>query len=220
MTEVSNHCRRGSDLDPTHNVLLLVSESARHTREMREAEIRRIDDLREADRQLRESETRRINDLTAQAHHYNKELAQSESDRIDALRVVDVNNVALANAKAADQATVLANALATSADKTRAESSAMADALAKQAAAANAELSTRIAALEKANSEGVGKQRVADPMLADFMADMRSMLIAQGTGKGRSEGSNATVAWIIAGVSVAGGLIATTISLIKFSSGG
>lgn len=213
MTEISTPYPRASDKDPTHNVLLLVSESARRLDEAIAAETRRQDDLRAA-------ETRRIDDLTSQRTHYNRLLAESESDRIDALRVVDVSNVALANAKAVDQATVLANQLVTSADKVRAEGAAMADAQAKQSALANAELSARLAALEKSNSEGVGKQRVADPMIAEFMADMKAVLISQSAGKGKIEGSNAVVALIIAGFAVVGGLIATVISLINFGNGG
>src|SRR5512140_1485982 len=80
-------------IDPTANVLALV-----------EAAVKRLDDLRDA-------ESRRLDEQAQLRADYSDKLAVAEAKRIDAIRAVDVNAVAIANERAAAQATVLANQL-------------------------------------------------------------------------------------------------------------
>ena len=88
-------------IDPTQNVLDLV-----------DAAIRRQDDLREVEAQ----HIREILNLRAE---YDRELREAESNRIDAIRAVDVGAVNRAAEVAATQASVLAAQLSATADASR-----------------------------------------------------------------------------------------------------
>jgi hypothetical protein len=88
-------------IDPTQNVLDLV-----------DAAIRRQDDLREVEAQ----HIREILNLRAE---YDRELREAESNRIDAIRAVDVGAVNRAAEVAATQATVLAAQLSATAEAAR-----------------------------------------------------------------------------------------------------
>jgi hypothetical protein len=167
----------GPVIDPTANVLSLV-----------EAAVKRLDDLREA-------ETVRHNDLRVMqdAHaalilrittEFQQHLREAESKRIDAIRVVDVNAVSVATARAADQASVLAVQVQTSAD-----------ALRSLVASANAEFSKRLAELERTKYEVAGRSTVTDPAMADLVSEMRKMREAGASSAGKSEGVGA--AWVV-----------------------
>jgi hypothetical protein len=133
-------------IDPTANVLMLV-----------EAAVRRLDDLRAA-------EVRRIDDLLAQHVKSTKELSTAESDRIDAIRAVDVGNVALANERAIQQAAVLADQLVKSAETLRVLVSTTAAAYAEQQSQLVGQLTERLGAVEKAQiasgASGGGKEKM------------------------------------------------------------
>jgi hypothetical protein len=88
-------------IDPTQNVLDLVT-----------AAIKRQDDLREA-------ESRHMREIAELRSKYDKELRESESARIDAIRAVDVGAVNRAAEVSATQATILANQVASSAEALR-----------------------------------------------------------------------------------------------------
>lgn len=88
-------------IDPTQNVLDLVT-----------AAIKRQDDLREV-------ESRHIRDIAELRAKYDRELRESESARIDAIRAVDVAAVNRAAEVSANQATILASQVATSAEAVR-----------------------------------------------------------------------------------------------------
>ena len=85
--------------DPTSNVLSLVSASMKRTDDLHQAEVRRTDDLN-ALTALRLSdqisaERIRVNEQLALRAEYSEKLAVAEAKRIDAIRSVDVNAVAL-----------------------------------------------------------------------------------------------------------------------------
>lgn len=88
-------------IDPTQNVLDLV-----------EAAIKRQDDLRE-------SEAAHVREIVALRADYDRELRRAESDRINAIRAVDVGAVNRAAEVAATQATVLAAQLQATAEAGR-----------------------------------------------------------------------------------------------------
>lgn len=55
----------------------------------------------------------------------------------------------------------------------------------------------RIAALEKSSYEGVGKQKLADPMMVELVAEMKRMAQTQATGGGKSEGIKDVWGWLV-----------------------
>jgi hypothetical protein len=88
-------------IDPTKNVLDLVT-----------AETRRQDDLREMD-------GKHVRDVMSMRATYDEKLRLAESARIDAIRAVDVGAVAAAAQSAESRATTLATQVATQADAVR-----------------------------------------------------------------------------------------------------
>lgn len=181
--------------DPTGNVLQLV-----------DAAVQRLDDLREA-------ETRRIDEkMVAQAESDGK-LREAEAKRIDAIRAVDVNAVAVAAERSTQQATVLANQVAASAETLRGLVATTAAATATQLQQIVSPLTDRVALLEKGMYEGTGKAAVTDPQITALLNEMRAVrennTLQKGTGAGMEKMGGWIVAAVLAIVTVFGGVIAT-----------
>lgn len=168
----------GEKPDPTGNVLQLV-----------DAANRRQDDLREA-------ESRRVNEQMALRAEYDEKLRDAEAKRIDAIRAVDVNAVGVASERAAQQATVLANQVAASAETLRALVATTASANAQQLAQITTQFTDRLALLEKAQYEGTGKQSVADPQMAGLLLEIKAL---RESGF-QASGMKVMVGWLVAGV--------------------
>lgn len=125
-------------IDPTQNVLDLV-----------EAAIKRQDDLRE----MEAKHARELADLRAA---YDRELRQAESNRIDAIRAVDVGAVNRAAEVAATQAAVLAGQVSATAEAVRTQVAATASAAGAALAAALEPIIKDIQDLRKAQYEAQG----------------------------------------------------------------
>jgi hypothetical protein len=140
--------------DPTVNVLALV-----------EASVKRIDDLLVAERS-------RINQYMELTVSHAEELRSAESKRVDAIRAVDINAVTVANDRAVQQASILANQLVAATDGFR-----------KQIADLNTQLSDRINFVSNQMS-----QRISDIE--------KSQSARQGSGAGMKE----LYGWIAGGI--------------------
>jgi hypothetical protein len=173
---------KGPIVDPTFNVRELVS-----------LEVRRLNDLRAA-------ETTRVNELMALRADYTEKLVVAEAKRIDAIRAVDVNAVAIANERSAAQAIVLANQVSTSAETLRALVATTAATTGQQSTLIFNQLIDRIASLEKAQYEGVGKGRVADPMMANLVDEVKKLRDSRSEIKGGGEGVQKLIGWAFAGI--------------------
>lgn len=140
--------------DPTDNV-----------RELVDAAIVRLDDLRE----MGEKHARELAELRAS---YDRELREAESNRIDAIRAVDVGAVNRAAEVAATQATVLAAQLAATAEAARTQVAAAASAAVTGLAAALEPIQKDIQDLRKAQYEaqGVKAQAVETTTRQQFTA--------------------------------------------------
>jgi hypothetical protein len=88
---------------------------------------------------------------------YAIQLSIAEAKRIDAIRAVDVNAVAVANERASASALVLAGQVSASAETLRTLVAATAATVAQQLAAISSAINDRISALEKSQYEGSGK---------------------------------------------------------------
>jgi hypothetical protein len=99
-------------VDPTKNVLDLVSAAMQRQDDLRSIEFKRQDDLREA-------ESRHVREIAEVRSHYTAELRKAETARIDAIRAVDVGAVQRAAEVSAQQATTLAAQVALSAEAVR-----------------------------------------------------------------------------------------------------
>lgn len=171
--------------DPSKNVLDLVEAAVLRLDDLRAAETRRQDDMR-AQSEKHTAEMARLNS------DYQEKLRDAEAKRIDAIRAVDVNAVAVASGRAADQATVLANQVQVSADALRSLVATTQSALAAQHAASTAEITKRLTELERAKYEGAGRSTVADPMLTELVAEMKSLRESRASITGNTAGKSAT----------------------------
>lgn len=176
----------GPTVDPTENV-----------KDLSEAANKRQDDLRNGLENLVKLQVAHIRDMLnlqianakelaiLRAEHA-KEISDKESDRINAIRAVDVAAVSTAAQKAADQATVLANQLVTTAETLR---SLVATTAAQQAETLQqtvSGLSSRLASLEQLGAQSRGEKSLSDPALVQLLAKVDSL------GATRSEKTGAT----------------------------
>lgn len=175
--------------DPTVNVIAL-----------NEAAVRRGDDLRLASDRLVEVQIQHMKELMAVRASYIDKLAEAEAKRIDAIRAVDVNAVAVASERQAAAATVLANQVASSADALRTLVSNTAATIAEQQRQQSSQITDRITAVERSQYEGRGKELVGDPMMAEFIREMKTLRENQSVTKGKGEGFSASWAILIAAV--------------------
>jgi hypothetical protein len=184
-------------VDPTKNVLDLVA-----------AEGRRVDQALEAAEKLSDTKhahAKEIGDLRA-AHA--RELDEKESQRLDAIRDVDVAAAALDRERAAAAASALAMQVSVSASTLRDLVATTADAAAKAAAAIYTPLAERIAQLERASYEGSGKSAERDPQLARMAATIEALSRNMSEGQGKNDGrvdlrSNTSMIVIIIGAIIA-----------------
>jgi hypothetical protein len=161
----------GPVIDPTQNV-----------KDLSEAANRRQDDLREANDKLHASEIKR---LDAEASHlkeiavireqHAKEIRAAETERLNSIRQVDVTAVRTEADRALAAIQTLAATTATNAENLRNALNATAATIAKSTSDTVSQITERIAALEKSSYEGVGKQRLADPQMAELLAKVELM---------------------------------------------
>lgn len=148
---------------------------------MNEKDERRMSDPSANVLQLVGNATKYLEDLHKQGQQADKERLESaivasqrersaESERINSLRLVDVQAVATANDRAIKQAEVLATQVAASAEALRILVAQTASTIANQLAEVTNQLISRIAALEKAQYEGVGKAGMTEALPAAVQA--------------------------------------------------
>jgi hypothetical protein len=200
-------------VDPTANVLALVEAAVKRINDLQDAATLRIESLRELDNkridELRISENRRLDEQAALREAYQEKLSLAESKRIDAIRAVDVNAVAVASERAAAQAQVLANQVSTSADALRTLVASTATTMAAQQSVSSQQFTERLTSLERSQYEGKGKSAFADPQLSDLVAEMKSLRESRSVTTGKGQGISAV--WLV--VTGAVGLIATLLSM-------
>jgi hypothetical protein len=138
-------------VDPTKNVLDLVEAAITRIDDLRAAENKRQDDLREAG----ERHAREISKLTA---IYEEKLADAETDRIDAIRAVDVAAVQRAAEVQAAQAQALATQVTVSAEALRNQVAAAATASATALASALDPIQKTIVTLQQFVYEATGQK--------------------------------------------------------------
>jgi hypothetical protein len=193
----------GPTVDPTANVLQLVSAGNKRTDDILELAVRRLDDLRVSENLLTTEKIGRINDKVditigfiekiqdlVTAHETQLKIA--EAGRIDAIRAVDVGAVGVAAERQVAAAGVLADQLAKSAEQTRALVQDQAVTVATAQRQLIEPMMARLAALERTQAEGIGRSGVADPQAAAMMGELRAMREAMALGAGAKQGMTDT----------------------------
>ena len=146
---------------------------------------------------------------------YDEKLRQAEAKRIDAIRAVDVNAVAVASQRASDQAQVLANQVSQSAEALRTLVATTAATVAQSQQQLANTLSARLTTLEQAQYEGKGKQAYQDPVLAELVTEMKRSRDMNATSAGMRGGSSAVIAYVISAISVIAVLVTLAFNLMK-----
>ena len=141
--------------DPSANVTMFVGNAVKYLED------------------LHKSEERSIDEKLKLHFEYTRRESDAESARINALRDVDVQAVAIANERAVKQAEVLATQVATSAEALRILVAQTATTIAQQLALVTSQLIERIAALEKVQYENQGKSGASSNLL-DRVADLET----------------------------------------------
>jgi len=162
-------------IDPTENVKALT-----------EAATLRQDDLRQASDKYNQAEIGHVKEQASMRASYEEKLSLAESKRIDAIRAVDVNAVAIANERSAAAAQVLANSV-----------SSLAANIAEQQKQIVDQINVRISAIERSQYEGQGKGSVTDQQLAALVDEVRKLNQISNQTTGRSEGNKASIALIL-----------------------
>jgi len=96
---------------------------------------------------------------------YIDRIAEAEAKRLDAIRVVDAEAVALAREKAETQATVLANQVIASSEALRNLISSTNNSVVQQLAQISTQLNERLSLLEKIQYENEGRKGVSIPLM-------------------------------------------------------
>lgn len=180
-------------VDPTKNVLDLV-----------QGEVKRIDDIAA----LRDTHLKEIMDIITR--HF-RELSDKEASRLDSIRQVDVANQAAAAKAALDAIQALANTTTTTASALAKQVTELAASIATSTAASFGEISKRIAALELASAEGVGKGRVKDPQIDELVKVVNTLVQSRSENVGKGIGANALWGIILGAV----GLVATVLAILS-----
>lgn len=168
--------------DPSANVILLVGNATAYLEKLHE-------------------QGQKYNDerLRLAVESSQRERA-AESERINALRKVDVDAVSVANDRAIKQAELLNAQMLDNADVLRKSVEATATTIAQQFEKMTSQQNDRIAALERINSENMGKSSAAP----DMQELVTQLVAAQNIAKGRS-GISTPLLLMIA--SLVGGII-------------
>jgi hypothetical protein len=171
----------GPTVDPTANVIALSAASNIRQDDLRTAAaeitalhfrlVEKFAGLREEHRSaLAAAESRRVDQQLDLRARYEERLARAEANRIDAIRSVDVQAVAVASQRAADQAAVLQAQVTASAEALRALVASTAATFAQNLQQTVGGLSTRLTTLEQGSYQQTGKGEGIGASWAIFLA--------------------------------------------------
>jgi hypothetical protein len=197
----------GPVIDPTENVIALTEKANE-----------RQDDLRNSIVELMKENARRIEQLGIQRGEYlqklsdiraehAKEILALETNRLNAIRQVDVLAVSTAAERAQQAIQALATTTSTNAENLRVLVTSTAATIAAQTTATVAAMTERIAALEKSSYIGAGRQAYSDPALSEIVTELRTLRSAAASGSGKSEGLAAMWGYVFGAVMLLGMLI-------------
>ena len=229
-------------VDPTRNVLDLVLAAVKRLDDIMLLNGSRQDDLRNAMvvmdelrvshiKELLDERTKRIDNNESLRSDYEDKLRKAEANRLDAIRIVDTNNVTVANERAAataaalqkkgdDSALVLSAQVTKSADDVRTLVKTTADEQSRNLQQTFASIQTqftnigtRLTTLEQAGAEGIGKQKFQDPAIAALVLEVQKVSRAQDDRTSVGSGRSDVVGWIVAGIVLLISIIGSAIAI-------
>jgi hypothetical protein len=198
----------GPVVDPTANVIAL-----------NDAAQKRQDDLRQETNTRMLAEVSHLKEMAALRAQHSRQLAEAEAKRIDAIRAVDVNAVAVASERAGAAATVLATQVAQSADALRTLVASTATAMAEQQRQLSTQFDSRLTLVERSQYEGKGKSAFSDPMMDEINRKMQMLMEGRGQTLGaadQTKTSSNQIMWAIGiMVMIALGIAALVVPIMR-----
>lgn len=175
-------------IDPTANVIALV-----------EANAKAAEKLREADTKYNDSQHKHLKEIGTLRAEHAELLRASDLESATKTRQVDVLAAAASAATLATAVQTLATNTDRNAETIRNQLNADRAALAKLVSDTAVNVSTQndslfkvvntqIAELQKSQYQGVGKSSVADPMMAEFITEVRALAKSRATDTGQRQG--------------------------------
>jgi len=149
---------------------------------------------------------RHRNEIGAIREAHQGQLRVAESQRLDAIRQVDREDVNKTAAQVLSAVTTLAQQNSTTAETLRTQVATTAAAASVTFNAYQADTNKRLASLEQSSFEGKGKQTLADPQMAALLTEMQSLRESRTLNTGSSTGMRDMWGWIVAAI-VAGAAI-------------
>lgn len=181
----------GAVIDPTANVIALT-----------DAAVTRLDDLAFLQAQLVDEKIKRLeiaaiytDKIAVLRAEHTKEMRESESKRLDAVRATDVAAVSTAATQAQAAITALASTATSTAETLRNQVASTALTIANQTDRIVSPILDRIATLEKLSYTGLGKQAVVDPQMERLSTLVERLVARDSSVSGKSEGINAS--WLV-----------------------
>jgi hypothetical protein len=223
MPDTRENRPRADNQDPTANVLLILNSEIKGLKNLfdayKEAAAIHIDERfkRVDDRFLSHLEHTRETvantDKEFKTHvATSREMNSNEQKRLDALIAGIVQTAADVNAQTIATAATLQGTVASTAEAARVKLEATelalrtgnaqsTETLARTITAQNEDNAKRFKALEDARSELVGKDRVADPLMASLVSEMKSINEFRNVSTGKVMGVQAFWGYIVAAIS-------------------
>jgi hypothetical protein len=148
----------GGTIDPTENVMALVAGQVKRSDDLAKAGEKLADAREKRQDDLRAAEAKHVRDITILRAQFDEALREKETQRIDAIRAVDVQAVQRAAEVSAVQATTLATQVQASAETLRTQVATTATAQTTALAAALEPIQKDISELRKTQYEQQGQK--------------------------------------------------------------
>lgn len=207
----------GYHIDPTKNVIALSEASNKRQDDLRAAQEKYTESQINHIREYSDSQIAQVKELLRLQADFHKQLSEAEAKRIDAIRAVDVNAVAVASERQTAQASVLANQVSQSADALRTLVATTAATMAEQQRQLFNQFQERLTAVERSQYEGRGKELVADPQLAQMLGEIKSLRESRSTVEGKSAGINWVWGVVLGAASFVSAVVAAISTMIAMS---
>jgi hypothetical protein len=163
--------------------------------------------LRAAHEKFTQAEISHVKAMADLRADHAKEINALESNRLNAIRQVDVLAVNTAADRAAAAIQALAATTTTNAENLRNALNSTASTIATQTANTVSAITERLAALEKSMYEGKGRATVDDPMMLELVREMKSLRESRSESTGKSIGMNQIWGYLVAAAG-SGGVLA------------
>jgi hypothetical protein len=174
-----------------------VEDPTKNVRSLSKADVRRQDDLRKAQNRLIRTEIKHLCELLVLHAAHSREMREQNNERLAALRLVDISTRNEDRKTADDAIRRLAEQTESLRQTLSKQVADTAETLSKAKAESDKATEVRISSLEKTSYTGAGEKAIADPAIAQLVAEVRSLAQSRAGDTGRSVGANQLWGYIV-----------------------